>query len=172
MRCQNFNLDETRAKLNIWELVLFPRLARPSVPNKILVLQYTGRRAGNELSALVEESWPAQGTSSQGIASFLDNTIAKWKGEGSYEILSWLRIEKKKMWHFPSLLCLPDLFTSSLKKWSHTWLLVWNNDNKKYHHSQEFRLTTVSLLNSKLIIIISSWLLIYSLGFPAFSLNK
>ena len=56
MRCQNFNLDETRAKLNIWELVLFPRLARPSVPNKILVLQYTGRRAGNELSALVEES--------------------------------------------------------------------------------------------------------------------
>ena len=84
----------------------------------------------------------------------------------------WPKIEKKKMWHFPNLLCLPDLLRSSLKKWAHTRLLVWNNDNKKYHNSQEFRLMTVSLLNSQLIIIIGSWLLIYSLRFPAFSLNK
>lgn len=96
MLCQNFNLDETRTKLNVWELVLSPRLLKLPVPDSILVLQYSRRHAGNELSALVEGIWPARVMSSQVIAPFLDNTVKERKGEGQCKILSWLKIGKIK----------------------------------------------------------------------------
>lgn len=56
MLCQNFNLDETRTKLNVWELVLFPRLRKLPGPNSIVVELYRRRQVGNGLSAFVEEN--------------------------------------------------------------------------------------------------------------------
>lgn len=88
--CQNFNLDETRAKLNIWKLVLSQRLLKLLVLNDIFVMQYRRKHEGNGCLPFLKKMVLSRNF------SISWNTIKEWNGKEPCKILSCLKIYERK----------------------------------------------------------------------------